>query len=797
MKYFKWSLLVIVGILVVVIIGAYCWLRASLPDYTGDLTVKGITGDVEIIRDSYGMPHIYAENDNDAYFALGYCMAQDRLFQMDMLRRAMRGRLSEILGKDLVDVDKLFRTVTATKPVDELYKDFTPEIVDAMNAFAAGVNYYLETRTGPLPVEFAILGYEPEPWQPADCGAVYYYMAWDLNTSFATEPLFDMIITKVGKDQAKELFPAYPAGFPTIMPETAALPSVDTGGYLAVLDHARRVLGAELGGASNNWVVSGKKSETGMPILASDMHLGHGLPGIWYEAHMSTPAMNVSGVLAPGMPFVIVGATDHVAWAYTNVMADDSDYYLEKINPENENQYEYMGKWEDMTTKDEVITVKGGEDVNYTVRITRHGPVINDVKKYEGQAGYVLAMRWTAPEVDTVPMAIYAFNRAETIDDMEKGVAYFKCPGQNVVYADDQGNIGYWAGVGIPKREGFSGMEILPGWEGKYEWNGYVPTDGQPHLRNPERGWIATANNRHVGPDYPYVISNYYATPDRFVRITEMLTEKEKLSVADFERMHADWLIVLAREWVPIFIEHLSDKELTENEAAALEVLKGWDYEGTAESNAPAIFHSTVMAIVKNVYEKRLGPDLYKQYLNNNFVVLNSLTDMVNKGDSVWVYDPDTADVEDMDALITKSFKDGVAYLENEMGKNPDGWIWGKLHTLTYHHAFGKASPVLAFFLDRGPYPEGGSVSTVNPMEWRFDDPWGVVSGASERLIFDFSDMKNSVRVIPAGISGNFMSPHYDDQIELWRTVTYRPFVIDREGVDADARYVTTMNPEK
>jgi len=796
MKYLKWSLWIILGILVVAFIGVYGWLRASLPGYKADLTVKGITGNVEIIRDSYGMPHIYAENDNDAYFALGYCMAQDRLFQMDMLRRAMRGRLSEILGKDMVGVDKLFRTVTAVKPVDELYKDFPPEVVDAATAFAAGVNYYLETRKGPLPVEFTILGYEPEPWQPSDCAATYYYMAWDLNSSFSIEPLFDMITKKVGKDQAREIFPDYPAGYPTIMPGAEGLSSVDTGRFLAVMAEARDVLGTDEGGASNNWVISGKKSETGMPILASDMHLNHGLPGIWYEAHMSTPTMNVSGVLAPGIPFVVVGATDHVAWAYTNVMADDSDYYLEKINPENENQYEYMGKWEDMTTREEVITVKGGRDVKYTVRLTRHGPVIDDVVKYEEESGYVISMRWTAPEMDTVSVALHLFNKAATVDDIEAGIEYFKCPGQNIVYADDRGNIGYWAGVGIPKREGFSGMEILPGWEGKYEWNGYVPTDGQPHLRNPERGWIATANNRHVGPEYPYVISNYYASPDRYIRIAEMLTEKEKLSVADMERMHADFFVVLAREWVPVFIEHLSDKKLNENETAALEMLKEWDYVAAPESGAPAVFHATVQTLIKNTFKKRLGTALYKQYIGNKYVVLNALRPMIAGGESVWFDNPDTKAVEDMDAVITKSFKEAVTYLEEVEGKKPNRWIWSDIHTLTYHHAFGKASPILGFLLDRGPYPMGGSIVSVNPISWRLDNPWAVVAGASERFIFDLSDMKKSLRVIPAGVSGNVMSPHYDDQIDLWRNVDYRPFVIDREGVDADARYVTTMKPE-
>ncbi len=225
---------------------------------------------------------------------------------------------------------------------------------------------------------------------------------------------------------------------------------------------------------------------------------------------------------------------------------------------------------------------------------------------------------------------------------MEKGIAYFKCPGQNIVYADDQGNIGYWAAVGIPKREGFSGMELLPGWEGKYEWNGYVPTEQQPHLRNPDSGWIASANNKHTGPESPYPISYYYAMPDRYLRITEMLTEKEKLSVADFERMHADFLVVLAREWVPIFIDHLSDKKLNENEAAALEMLKEWDYTATPEATAPTVFHAMVQTLAKNTLKKRLDTELYIRYLGNSYIVMNALRGMISRGDSAWFDNPDT-----------------------------------------------------------------------------------------------------------------------------------------------------------
>ncbi|MBW2410006.1 MAG: penicillin acylase family protein, partial [Deltaproteobacteria bacterium] len=479
MSALKW----IVGILVVVILvflgGIYMYLRSTLPDYSGDITVPGIIKPVEIIRDNYGMPHIYAQTDDDAYFALGYCMAQDRLYHMDVVRRVVRGQLSEIFGPDLIDVDKLFLTISAGKSIEEIASRYPHEVISALKAYAAGVNHFIQNHDGPLPIEFTILGYQPEPWKYSDGISTHYYMAWDLNSAFAIEMLYASVINKVGEELAKDLFPDYPRDYPTIIPpKTAALDFIQS---LAV---AREALGAEGGGASNSWVVSSVKSATDKPILANDPHLGHGAPGIWYEAHLVTPSMNVSGAFLPGIPYVVIGATEHVAWGFTNVMADDADFYIEKLNPANPNQYEYKGRWEDMQIQEHVIKVKGAEDVNFTVRLTRHGPIIDEVNNFDEPKNSTLSMRWTAYEKLEAIRAFYLLNTSKSIDDVEEAVEYFKCPGQNWVYADDQGNIGYWAAVGIPIRDGFSGAVPVPGWDGKHEWKGYVPTHGQPHMRN-------------------------------------------------------------------------------------------------------------------------------------------------------------------------------------------------------------------------------------------------------------------------------------------------------------------------
>ena len=790
MRVFKWIVSILLGLIMVVFLGVYGYLRSTLPDYDEEMTIPGLNDEIEIIRDSYGMPHIYAQTDQDARFALGYCMAQDRLFQMDILRRAARGRLAEILGQDLVPLDKFFRTITAGKSVENIAAHYPLETVAASQAYAKGVNYFIDHHKGALPIEFTLLGYTPEPWQPSDMTAVNYYMAWDLNTAFFVEMLYAAVIDKVGEKMARDIFPDYAEGYPVIVSEGIA--SLD---LLKTLNLAREVLGTKGGGASNSWVVSAKKSASGMPILANDPHLGHSAPGIWYEAHLVAPSMNVSGSILPGIPFIIIGANEHVAWGWTNVMADDADFYIEKINPDNPNQYEYLGRWEDMTIKDEIIKIKGAEDIKYTIKLTRHGPIIDDLNKLKESKGTSLSMRWTAYEMlQTNPFL--DLNTAGSIDDIEKAVAHFKCPGQNWVYADNQGNIGYWAAVGIPIRDGFSGEIPVPGWDGQHEWKDYVPTVEQPHMRNPTRGWIATANNKLVDGDYPYPISHYYVMPDRFTRIQEMLTAKEKLNVKDFEKMQADFYMLLAEEWIPIMLKSLSDEKLSEMEKKALSTLKRWDFVASADDTAPTIFHAVINEMVKNTFKNRLGDELYPLYIGKSFVVFNSMRNLMSRGQSLWFDDPDTPQAEGIRDIIVKSFRQAVIYLAGQMGDKVDDWQWGKLHTLTIYHPLGKSSSFMGYFMNIGPFPMGGSFATVNPQPYRLSNPWEGYHGASLRYIIDFSNMKNSLRVIPAGISGNFMSPHYDDQTELWRTGKYRPFVLDRKSVEKDARHTLIMIPD-
>jgi penicillin amidase len=405
-------------------------------------------------------------------------------------------------------------------------------------------------------------------------------------------------------------------------------------------------------------------------------------------------------------------------------------------------------------------------------------------------------MRWTLTDFNREAQALYLANCAKNIDDLDRASRLHKCPGQNWVYADDQGNIGFRAAVGIPVRDGFDAGKLLPGWDGKYEWSGYVPTEDQPYLRNPEKGYIATANNKPVN-DYPYTISSYYAPPDRITRITRLIEEQDKLGIDDFKRMHADQYMIMAEQWVPKIMVSVEAHENSELEQKALNILKKWDYFAYADQTAPAIFHVLLQNTIEITFKDKLGDSLYTYWLSNPFIVHNAINSLLNNNQSQWFDDPKTDKIETRDDVLSLAFIGAIEFLSDKLGDNPEDWTWGKLHTLTLFHPVGRQIPILGKIMNVGPFPMDGGSHTLNPGLYRLTEPYRMLAGASQRHIFDLGNMKNSLRIIPAGISGNFMSDHYADQFDLWRKVEYRPFVLDREDVEADAKYVLTILPQE
>ncbi|MFA6482488.1 MAG: penicillin acylase family protein, partial [Bacteroidales bacterium] len=532
----KKILLVLGAIVVVVVIGGLIFIgqfkTKAIPDYNRDIKLKGLTAGVTVIRDSFAIPHVYAENEHDLYLAIGYTMAQDRLWQMDLLRRVTQGRLAEIFGKDLVDADLLFRALRFTEKSRGVFSRADESLRVCIESFAEGVNQFIASAGKKLPPEFGLLGYKPEPWLPEHSLNLIGYMAWDLSTGWPCEVLLDKMSQKLGPDLSKYMIPDMDS-----VNKTAIYPdfkldksTVEALTKLSETASVTEVMGLDVFRGSNNWAVAGRKSVTGKPLLANDMHLSLNIPGIWYQMHEVIPGkLDVTGVVLPGQPMVVAGHNDSIAWGFTNVMTDDADFYQETLNPANPDQYRLNGEWKDLKKIEEKILVKGGDTVIKINRFTHRGPIISEMKKV---ADKVLSMRWLGNEESNEVLTVYRLNRASNWTDFRNALRTFVSVNQNAVYADVNGNIGLQSAIGIPIREG-DRILVYPGDTTRYDWKGLVPFDELPYSYNPECGYVASANCKTAPNDYPYYISDWYVLPYRMDRIREMLTEKEKLSSDD------------------------------------------------------------------------------------------------------------------------------------------------------------------------------------------------------------------------------------------------------------------------
>ncbi|HYN87161.1 MAG TPA: penicillin acylase family protein, partial [Ardenticatenaceae bacterium] len=524
------------------------------PQVNGSIRVAGLQAPVEVLRDEWGVPHIYAQNEHDLFFAQGYVHAQDRLWQMDLQRRIGMARLSEIFGEDGLETDRFLRTIGTNRAARADVANLDPQSLAILEAYAAGVNAFLESHRSNLPIEFRILRYSPELWQPADTAAWAKMMQWSLSSNWEDELFRARLVAELGEPQAADLMALYPEGAPLILPE-----GVDTYSRLgAPRVAAARMLG-DLGFGSgdslgsNNWVVSGAKSTTGRPILANDPHLGIRMPSIWYEIGLHAPGLNAVGASLPGIPALVIGHNDHIAWGMTTLQVDVQDLYIERLNPDNPAEYEVDGRFEPFDIVREEIHVSGrAEPEILEVRVGRHGPLINDV--LEG-AERPTAFRWLAvAEPSTLLATIGPLIRASTWEEFTAALETWDAPGQNFVYADDQGNIGYYGAARVPIRAQGTGDVPAPGWDGSHDWEGFIPFEEMPHAFNPPEGFIATANNKPVPDDYPFHLGSAWAAPYRQQRIVTLLTAKDKLSLEDMRAIQADIVSLPARTLVPALL---------------------------------------------------------------------------------------------------------------------------------------------------------------------------------------------------------------------------------------------------
>lgn len=773
-----WGLLGLVLVLVLGAGGGYLWLRCSLPRTSGEIRVSGISGTVTIVRDSDGVAHVTGASETDAAFGLGFAHAQDRLWQLEVQRRIGYGRLSEVFGAATLDTDRFLRTLGVARAARSAFERLDAETTAILEAYAAGVNAFLATNPV-LPPEFLILGVQPEPWQPVDSLVWAKMMAWDLGGNWSDEVLRSLLVARIGAEDAEFLLPAYTADGPVILPEGAASPPVATAAASgaaiqpatarALLDlwqtvHLTTGLGDRMAG-SNNWVIGGARTASGKPLLVNDPHLATRIPSIWYLAHVQGGAINAIGATFPGLPAVVIGHNGQIAWGVTNTGPDVQDLYVERIDAQN--FVEYNGTREPVTLISESIKVKNEEPVTLTVRVTRHGPIISDVTDGTGET---LAFRWTAlDEEDATIRAFLGVNRARNWAEFTAALRDYRAPMQNFVYADVAGNIGYYAPGALPIRRNGDGRLPVPGWTDEYEWVGYVPFEQLPHVYNPPQGYIASANNRVVGDDYPYLISTSWASPYRAQRIIELIEQGSQFTVADMRAMLGDVVSAQARDLLPVM---RAVTPAGSREAAALDLLDGWDGAMDGDSAAAAVYQGYYHAAIEAIFADELRDLFDEQYQAKRDFPAMALRAVLLDGHGEWCDDVTTvATTEDCAATLSAALTRGLEAMAAAQGQSdPARWRWDRVHQAVFPHTpFSQVGALRGVFERR--VPNGGDSFTVNVAQVRITEPYLQYNAPSYRQIIDLGDLEASRFMHTTGQSGNVLSSRYSDFLEPWQRV--------------------------
>ncbi len=757
------------------------------PHTRGRLSLKGLNDEVEVIRDVWGTPHIFGRSIEDVVFAQGFIHAQERLWQLDFCRRLVAGRLSEILGKPTLSTDIAMRTMGFRKWAEESAAHVTEQERAIIDAYCLGVNACIQRE--PLPLEFRLLRYSPEPWTLADSLSWNYLLFLNLGTSWESELLRGQLISAVGPEKESELELAIEEAGPLIL--DASWPSP--------LQSGNRFAGPSRkdGVGSNNWVISGQRSKSGRPLLANDMHVGLTSPAIFIQNHLSCNELDVAGVSFPGIPLVVQGHNGRVAWGFTNGFADVQDLYLEHLRTQDgQLEYELRGQWLPAACRQEKILVKGQPAHTETVVETAHGPIINHALLSTVLPELPpLSMRWTAFETYTTFSPVIRMNQAQNCQEFRQALREWVSPVQNVVFADTQNNIGFIQAGEIPIRALGDGSKPLPGWTGEREWVGRIPFEALPQLSNPPRGFIVTANNRVAGPDYPYYLGRDYINADRAQRITELIEDAPAHDLQSMQKIQLDQQPPSARKMIAVARELEADDPQA---SAALELFRQWDGTLDAASIPAAICEVWVRQILALVLDGKLS-GLEERVRGGPLAGLwglhswEWLSARLGEPDSPWW---SCNGFTGRSAVLLEAWKRSLAYLRQKLGPDVQSWRWGSLHQLTFSHILGQAQPLDKIF-SRGPYPIGGDSGTVWSAytNWYENDPPGAI-GPPYRFVIDMADPAHAQVTFAPGQSGRPGSAHYDDGIPDWFSGKYHPLLFLRAEIEQYAESRLTLAPD-
>jgi penicillin G amidase len=757
--------------------------KATLAVIRGTLNVHGLQQSVRVQRDRWGVAHIYAQNEHDLFFAQGFVVAQDRLFQMELWKRSGQGRLAEILGPSYVKRDTSARLLRYRGDMGAEYKSYAPDTKEILEAFTSGINAYIEEIQKPggigLPVEFQLAGFKPDQWKPEDC--LNRLAAYSMTSNGISELHSAQLVALLGPERAATLLELDPSV------KLDPAPGIDFSGLSPAL--LENLVGSDVPlhfpetpvQGSNNWTVSGSLTATGKPFLANDPHRVIAEPSLRYIVHLVAPGWNVIGAGEPGLPGVAAGHNENVAWGFTIFGLDQQDLYLAQLNPDDPEQYKTERGWERMEVKTETIAVRGAASVAVKLKFTRHGPVLwEDGKR-------ALALHWVGAEPGTAGyLGSLALDRAQNWQEFEQAMPRWKVPSENIVYADRDGNIGEHSTGLAPLRKNWTGLLPVPE-TGGFEWSGFVPNADLPHSYNPASGFVATANHKMIPENYGYAVGFQWASPERFLRISEVLgaaaKSQHKLSLVDMESLQNDVVSLPARD-LQVLLRHAAGS--TPSHAAKL--LLDWDSAITADSTAATLYEFWDAELRDGV--TKLAVPVEAQKVAGKLALPEILEVLSHPRAAVFGQNPDGA----RDALLLRTLQTAEQKLAAKLGPDSKNWAWGNLHRVSFKHPLGHVTPAADALFDRGPFPRPGDGSTVNATAFggaSFDQ----LGGASYREIFDLSDWDNAVGVNVPGQSGQPGSVHYDDLLPLWIHGQYFPLRYSKPSVDRETTDVLDLKP--
>ncbi len=839
----RWSAyaaILLVLALVAVLVAGVTLVRRPFPQTSGTLTVPGLTAPVEVVRDAHGIPQLFADNLDDLMRAQGYVHAQERFFEMDIRRHVTAGRLSELFGATTLDTDKYIRTLGWRQVAEREMALIQPDTRAALLAYAAGVNAYLESHSpGQIAVQYSLLGltgldYTPEPWTPVDSLAWLKAMAWDLQGNMSDEIARVLVGVDHTPAQVAQLYPPYRYSehAPIVSRGRVVDGSFQIGGgrqrgvaraaYTAdqrqALRSVRRGLAAlpELMGrgsgiGSNSWVVDGDHSETGAPLLANDPHLGISLPGIWVQMglHCRTVTaecpLDVAGFTFSGVPGVIIGHNDRIAWGFTNLGPDVADLYLERVRDQ---EWRYDRTWQRLRIRTETIKVRDGEDFRLTIRATDHGPLLSDVDTELSTVGanaadataaapgdgFGVSLAWTALTPATTADAIFDLNRATNWEEFRAAARDFAVPSQNLLYADTEGHIGYQAPGMIPIRgPGNDGSVPSEGWRPENDWTGeYVPFAALPHVLDPDEGFIVTANQAVVGPAYQYFLGADWDRGYRSQRIRDLVEEKDVLSIEDMTAIQNDDLNPMAATLVPylLAVDDLGSAYYRDGQ----DLLAGWDQRQPADSAAAAYYNAVWSNLLRLTFHDELRESLWPDGGDRWFEVMEQL---LEEPFNPWWDDVETTMVESRDDIVRQAMRDARDELTRRESLDPTAWTWGAIHTLDLRESTLGDSGIgaIEWLMNREGYPVGGGSSIVNATSWDAGEDYAVTWSPSMRMVVSLGDLDDSRWINLTGVSGHPTNDHYVDQTDLWVAGETLPWVFSADAVESAGERTLILSP--